>query len=136
MIGVRLPMGRFTSAGNHHAWATAARTVLRFDGGGQMHGERHRADDPVGVIHETDEVARRRFPDQIDDALEAGVPVTRFAALRERDSPLKMVDHRLVRRRIPPFGGEIIFSARHENPIMLRKAAVGPGRRRGLLLGR
>jgi hypothetical protein len=84
--------------------------------GGQVHGERHRAKHAGGVVHEHDKLAQARLADQVNDILQRGMKMPGFAALYELKASLKMIDRGLIVGGVPPFGGEVVFAARHHNP--------------------
>ena len=66
------------------------------DGRRQVHGERDRADDPAGVVHQPDKLANVCLAYQIDNSLEARVEMPCFSALDKLYPPGEMIDHALV----------------------------------------
>lgn len=102
MMRIGLPMRRLTASGDHDARSIARHARFGLHGRGQMHGERHRAQDSVGVVHESDELPQIGLPDEIRDAAQRRVPMTPLATLHEMDSAPEVVDNRLVVLRHPP----------------------------------
>ena len=81
-----------------------------------MHGERHRADNAVAVIHQTDELADRGLSYQVERVVEPWVKMVSLAALNEANFAAEMIHDRLVIVRIPPFCGVVVFSAGDHDP--------------------
>ena len=57
MVRVGFPMGWLASASDDDAGAAMSAAILRVDGSRQVHGERHRTEHAVGVIHQANQLA-------------------------------------------------------------------------------
>ena len=89
MVRIRLPMRRLSSTGNHHARAVHRRAGLGLDRRCQMHQQRHRAKDALGVIDEPDQLPQVGLAAQIDDITKRRVHMLGFPDLNEEDWPRK-----------------------------------------------
>ena len=94
----------------------------------QVHGERHRAENAVGVIHQVDELPQAGFADQVDGIGQRRMPMAGFAALHEAPAAAEVIDDGLVGVGVPPFGGEVGFAAGDDDP---EGAVVAQGGQRG-----
>ena len=96
MVRIGFPMRRLAAAGDNHASTVFGTTGPGRDGGGQVHGERHRADDAVGMMDEPNEGPSVGLADHVDDPVQRRVPVPGFAALDELNSATEVIDNGLV----------------------------------------
>lgn len=115
-MGIGLPVRRLPPAGDDYGRPIPGPARLCLDCRRQMHGERHRADGAVGVVHQTDELADVRLSHQIDDSREPRMPVIGLSALHELDAAPEMIDNLLIACRVPPLGGEIELASRQYDP--------------------
>ena len=83
-----------------------------------MHGQSNRAEHAVRPVHQSNQFSQSRAPDQVDHAPQFRMPMVRITALHELDSAPKMIDNGLIRVWIPPFRGEIVFTAADHNPVI------------------
>ena len=121
MVRIGFPLCGFASACDDDARAMTSASVRHFDGGSKMHRECHGTNNSVGTVHQSHELTCRCFADQIGHSFERRVPMSRFAALQERDSTAEVIDNFLIARRVPPLGREIEFATRHHDPVVVRE---------------
>ena len=117
VTGIGFPVRRFASAGNHHAGSERRRIGARRDSRGQVHGQRDRAEHAIRVVNQADELAERRASDEVGDTSEGGVKVIAAAALDEMDPAFEVVYDRLVVRRAPPLGSEVVLAPGDDDPV-------------------
>ncbi len=120
-MGIRLPLRRFPTTGDHDAGTMLRAAGSGFDARGKMHGETYRTDDAICVVHQSHELPRVGFTHEIDDASQARMPVPVFATLDELNPALEMIDDFLIAGRVPPLGREVVFAARDNNPESIRE---------------
>src|SRR6185437_1372088 len=87
-----------------------------FDRRSQVHGKGHRAEHAISVIHQANKLPRVSLTNQICDAVQARMPMAKFATLYEVNATAKVVDHLLIRGWVPPFGCVIILATGHDDP--------------------
>ena len=63
VVGVCLPVCRFSAASDNHTGTLSRTTGPSLDGGRQVHGKCNRTDDSIGMMHEADKLPGGRFPD-------------------------------------------------------------------------
>ena len=85
-MAVFLPLRRLASARDDDAGPVLGPAGLDLDGRRQVHRERHRRDDPGGVVHQPDELPQVGLAHEVDDAVQPRMPVARLAALDELDA--------------------------------------------------
>jgi hypothetical protein len=124
MIGVSLPVGGFTTAGDYDAGPPRGAAGGRLHGGGQVHQGGYGTQHPLRVIHQADQFAQGGFAAQVDDTLQAGMMMAGATDLNKLDSSLEMIDHGLVALRLPPFDGDVVLPAGGDDP----KGSVLPGK--------
>ena len=116
MPGILLPVGRFASAGDHHARTIARLTGTSRNSRGQMHQAGDRRKDALGVVDQADQLAEGCPAAEIQDAVKAGMIMFGVADLHEEDSVPKMIHDGLPPFVLPPFDREIKFPASRDKP--------------------
>jgi hypothetical protein len=101
---------------DHDARASAGHPRLHRDGRRQVHEEAHRADRPFGVVHEADELAKRRLATQVDDMVEGRVVVPPLTDLYEVEPAPEVLHDLLVAARGPPLDRVVELPAGGEQP--------------------
>lgn len=123
MVRIRFPVRWFPAPGDHDARAVLGSARLGFDSRGQMHRECHGTDDTIRMVHQADKLPDVSLADKVDDVVQRRMPVVRFAALHELNSPPKVIHDLLITARVPPFCGKIKLTTRHQDP----ESAAIPG---------
>ena len=113
---IGFPMDRFPAAGHHDTGPVGWSARFGFDGCGQVHEARDRANHALRVINQPHQLAQVGLPAQVHHAVESGMLVGQFADLDEEDFSTEMIHHFLVALRLPPFDGHVVFPPGGHNP--------------------
>src|SRR5579871_1688901 len=116
VVGVSFPLRWLAPAGEHDARTPRRPVRSRFYGGGEVHGEIHRANHPFGMIDEANQLAQVRPPDQVQYARKSGLVVFLIPNLHKEDTTAECIHDFLIAATAPPLDRDIKLAACCNNP--------------------
>lgn len=103
MMRIHLPLHWLAPSGHDHTGAILGMAAFDFHGGREVHGEGHRAEHSLRMIHQPHKLPGVRLPAQIGHALERGIVMALLAYLYELDFIPEMIHYLLIPGLIPLF---------------------------------
>src|SRR5262245_17154456 len=109
MAWVRFPMRRFAPSCYHYAGAALGLLGPRFHCRRQMHQAGDRAQNPLRMMHQPDQLAQVRPAAQVQRPTQPRMKMTRLADLNKQNTIAEMIDDSLPPSLVPPLDGQVEF---------------------------
>src|SRR5882672_10901357 len=81
VLWIGFPTRRLPAASHHDTWSVRRGARFGLDGGGKMHDQGDRAQDTLGVINETNQLAQRGLAAQVQNSVQSRMVVVVFSDL-------------------------------------------------------